>query len=170
MAGRLGYDENGRLEISCYAQGVLFVEAETTSVMDHLIADFSHNSQVFRLVPEVDYSGGISSFPLVVLQVTKFKCGGVSLGVGFQHNLGDGTTTFHFINSWADTARGSSPAIALFIDRTLLHARFPPMPKFHHVEYDPSPPLKITMDSQNSDDFNHPLSPPLGSQLINWIS
>ncbi|KAK8663620.1 hypothetical protein V6N13_083429 [Hibiscus sabdariffa] len=152
MAGRLGYDENGRLEISCYAQGVLFVEAETTSVMDHLIADFSDSSQVFRLVPEVDYSQGISSFPLVVLQVTKFKCGGVSLGVGFQHTLGDGTTTFHFINSWADTARGSLPAIAPFIDRTLLRARVPPMPKFHHVEYDPSPPLK-TMDSQNSDDF-----------------
>ncbi|PPR87146.1 hypothetical protein GOBAR_AA33544 [Gossypium barbadense] len=41
IAGRLGYDENGRLEIICNAEGVLFVEAETTSVMEHLIG-FQH--------------------------------------------------------------------------------------------------------------------------------
>ncbi|GMI93052.1 hypothetical protein HRI_002974500 [Hibiscus trionum] len=46
IAGRLGYDKNGRLEISCNAQGVLFVEAETTSIMDPLIADFSENSRL----------------------------------------------------------------------------------------------------------------------------
>ncbi|MBA0779806.1 hypothetical protein Gotri_004011 [Gossypium trilobum] len=69
IAGRLGYDENGRLEIRCNAEGVLFVEAETTSVMEHLIGDFTDYSQVFRLVPKVDYSGGISSYPLLVLQV-----------------------------------------------------------------------------------------------------
>ncbi|PPR83576.1 hypothetical protein GOBAR_AA37136 [Gossypium barbadense] len=69
IAGRLGYDENGRLEIICNAEGVLFVEAETTSVMEHLIGDFTDYSQVFRLVLKVDYSGGISSYQLLVLQV-----------------------------------------------------------------------------------------------------
>ncbi|KAA3480067.1 shikimate O-hydroxycinnamoyltransferase-like [Gossypium australe] len=145
IAGRLGYDENGRLEIICNA------EAETTSVMEHLIGDFTENSQVFRLVPKVDYSGGISSYPLLVLQVTKFKCGGVCLGVGFQHTLGDGTAALHFINSWADTSRDLSPAIAPFIDRTLVRARDPPTPKFHHVEYDPPPVLKSASKSQSND-------------------
>ncbi|KAG4143589.1 hypothetical protein ERO13_D06G200250v2 [Gossypium hirsutum] len=142
IAGRLGYDENGRLEIICKDEGVLFVEAETSSVLEDLIGngDFTHN---FHLVPKVDYSGGISSYPLLVVQqVTKFKCGGVCLGVGFQHTLGDATLAIHFINSWVDTARGVSPAIAPFIDRTLLRARVPPTPKFHHLEYEPSPPLK----------------------------
>ncbi|PPR88503.1 hypothetical protein GOBAR_AA32187 [Gossypium barbadense] len=128
IAGRLG--------------GVLFVEAETSSVLEDLIGngDFTDNS---HLVPKVDYSGGISSYPLLVLQqVTKFKCGGVCLGVGFQHTLGDGTSAIHFINSWAETARGVPPAIAPFIDRTLLRARVPPMPKFHHLEYEPYTPLK----------------------------
>ncbi|KAE8694914.1 putative Hydroxycinnamoyl CoA shikimate/quinate hydroxycinnamoyltransferase [Hibiscus syriacus] len=67
-----------------------------------------------------------------------------------QHTLGDATSVRHFINSWADTTRGLSPAVAPFINRTLLRARVPPMPKFHHVEYDPSPPLK-TMVSHSDD-------------------
>lgn len=60
VAGRLGCDENGRLEIVCNEDGVLFIEAETTAVMDnHLIEDFSDTSEVLQLVPEVDYSRGI---------------------------------------------------------------------------------------------------------------
>nr|KJB71596.1 hypothetical protein B456_011G132100 [Gossypium raimondii] len=151
IAGRLGYDENGRLEIICNGEGVLFVEAETTSVMEHLIGDFTENHQVLSLVPKVDYSEGISSYPLIVLQVTKFKCGGVCLGVGIQHTLGDGAAALHFINSWADTSRGLTPAIAPFIDRTLLRARDPPTPKLHHVEYDPSPALMSASKSQSDD-------------------
>ncbi|KAG4125780.1 hypothetical protein ERO13_D10G118900v2 [Gossypium hirsutum] len=151
VAGRLGYDENGRLEIICNGEGVLFVEAETTAVMEHLIGAFAENHQVLRLVPKVDYSEGISSYPLILLQVTKFKCGGVCLGVGIQHTLGDGAAALHFINSWADTSRGLTPAIAPFIDRTLLRARDPPTPKLHHVEYDPSPALKSALKSQSDD-------------------
>ncbi|KAK5826869.1 hypothetical protein PVK06_021802 [Gossypium arboreum] len=72
IAGRLGYGENGRLEIICNDEGVLFVEAETSSVLEDLIGndDFTHNSQ---LVPKVDYSGGISSYPLLVVQVIPKK-------------------------------------------------------------------------------------------------
>ncbi|XVE80818.1 hypothetical protein DITRI_Ditri15bG0011100 [Diplodiscus trichospermus] len=154
IAGRLGFDEKGRLEIICNEEGVLFVEAETSSVMDQIIGDFSDNS---KLVPKVDYSGGISSYPLLVLQVTTFKCGGVCLGVGFQHTLGDGMSALHFINSWADTARGLSPSVAPFIDRTLLCARIPPTPTFQHAEFDPPPSMNTTSHSiPTSDDLNKP--------------
>lgn len=146
IAGRLGFDENGRLEIICNAEGVLFIEAETTSVMEQFIGDFD-NAEVLRLVPTVDYSGGISSYPLLVLQVTTFKCGGVCLGVGLQHTLADGTSALHFINSWANMARGLSPSIAPLHDRTLLCARVPPTPTFHHVEYDPPLSMKTTEQS-----------------------
>ncbi|GMJ15869.1 hydroxycinnamoyl-CoA shikimate/quinate hydroxycinnamoyl transferase [Hibiscus trionum] len=133
IAGRLGYDESGRLEIVCNGEGVLFVEAETSSDSD---------GSKFALVPKFDYSGGISSYPLLGLQVTTFKCGGVSLGVSIHHTLVDGHSGNHFINSWADTARGVSPSIAPVLDRTILRARDPPTPKFHHVEFEPSPELQ----------------------------
>ncbi|WRX22842.1 hypothetical protein QQP08_015329 [Theobroma cacao] len=74
IAGRLGYDENGRLEIICNAKGVLFIEAETTSIMDDLVKEFKDDSEGPQLVPKIDYSGGISSYPLLGLQQQALDC------------------------------------------------------------------------------------------------
>ncbi|MFS7940432.1 putative quinate O-hydroxycinnamoyltransferase [Helianthus anomalus] len=79
-----------------------------------------------------------------------FKCGGVSLGVATHHRVADGTSTFHFKNTWSDIARGLDITLPPFIDRTLLRARDPPQPLFKHVEYHPDPTV------------NSPLQIPLG--------
>lgn len=68
MAGRLKRDEDGRIEIDCNAEGVLFVEAETSSVVDDF-GDFAPTMELRKLIPPVDYSDGISSYPILVLQV-----------------------------------------------------------------------------------------------------
>nr|UGB90597.1 hydroxycinnamoyl-CoA shikimate/quinate hydroxycinnamoyl transferase [Sinopodophyllum hexandrum] len=141
MAARLKRDEDGRIEIDCDGQGVLLVVAETGSVIDDF-GDFAPTLELRQLIPAVDYSGDISSYPLLVLQVTHFKCGGVSLGVGMQHHVADGASGLHFINTWSDMARGLDLTIPPFIDRTLLRARDPPTPVFKHVEYQPPPPMK----------------------------
>ncbi|KAL1554100.1 shikimate O-hydroxycinnamoyltransferase [Salvia divinorum] len=141
MAGRLKRDEDGRIEIDCNAEGVLFVEAESDGAVDDY-GDFAPNLELRRLIPAVDYSLGISEYPLLVLQVTFFKCGGVSLGVGMQHHAADGFSGLHFINTWSDMARGLDITLPPFIDRTLLRARDPPQPQFKHVEYQPPPAMK----------------------------
>ncbi|KAM7253708.1 hypothetical protein ACFE04_031390 [Oxalis oulophora] len=146
MAGRLKRDDDGRIEIDCNAEGVLFVEAETNSVIDDF-GDFAPTLELKKLIPAVDYSRGISSFPLLVLQVTYFKCGGVSLGVGMQHHAADGFSGLHFVNTWSDMARGLDLSIPPFIDRTLLRARDPPQPAFHHIEYQPPPSMKTPVQS-----------------------
>ncbi|KAK9922798.1 hypothetical protein M0R45_031245 [Rubus argutus] len=97
--------------------------------------------------PHVDYAAGISSYPLLVLQLTYFKCGGVSLGVGMQHHAADGFSGLHFVNTWSDMARGLDLTIPPFIDRTLLRARDPPQPAFPHIEYQPAPPMKNSQQS-----------------------
>lgn len=73
MAGRLARDEKGRVEINCNAEGALFVEAETDVVIDDLIGDTIRSSELWRLVPTVDYAADISSYPLTLLQVHTFR-------------------------------------------------------------------------------------------------
>lgn len=68
MAARLKRDEDGRIELDCNAEGVLFVEAETSSVIDDF-GDFAPTLELRQLIPAVDYSKGIESYPLLVLQV-----------------------------------------------------------------------------------------------------
>ncbi|GMP34448.1 hypothetical protein CsSME_00007311 [Camellia sinensis var. sinensis] len=146
MAGRLGRDEDGRIEIDCNAEGVLFVEAVTEACVDDF-GDFAPTLELRQLIPTVDYSGGISSYPLLVLQVTYFKCGGVSLGVGMQHHVADGASGLHFVNTWSDMTHGLDLTIPPFIDRTLLRARDPPQPAFRHIEYQPPPSMKAPSQS-----------------------
>ncbi|WCJ30120.1 HXXXD-type acyl-transferase family protein [Euphorbia peplus] len=141
LAGRLGRDENGRIEIDCNGDGAMFIEAETTSFLEDF-GDFTPCSDTLQLVPDFDYSLDISSYPLLAIQLTRFKCGSVCLGVRLHHTVADGTSAIYFINSWSDIARGISIAIPPFIDRTLLDARVPPIPTFRHSEYDSPPKMK----------------------------
>ncbi|PWA80782.1 Chloramphenicol acetyltransferase-like domain-containing protein [Artemisia annua] len=150
MGGRLNEDQDGRIEIDCQGQGVLFVEAESNGVLDDF-GDFAPRVEFLKLFPTVDYSLGIESFPLLVVQVTYFKCGGVSLGVGIDHHVADGLSMLHFINSWSEMARGLDLTLPPFIDRTLLLSRDPPQPTFEHTEFQPvpsmkSPPIKSLSD------------------------
>ncbi|KAF5177976.1 Hydroxycinnamoyl-CoA shikimate/quinate hydroxycinnamoyltransferase [Thalictrum thalictroides] len=149
MGGRLMRDEDGRIEINCNGAGILFVEAVTDSIIDDF-GDFAPTLELRQLIPTVDYSGDISSYPLLVLQVTHFKCGGVSLGVGMQHHAADGASGLHFINTWSDMARGIDLTIPPFIDRTLLKARDPPTPAFKHIEYQPPPSMKVPLSETDS--------------------
>ncbi|XP_077238155.1 shikimate O-hydroxycinnamoyltransferase-like [Tasmannia lanceolata] len=141
MAGRLKRDEDGRIEIHCNGAGVLFVESDTNAVIDDF-GDFAPTMELKQLIPSINYTEDISAYPLLVLQFTYFKCGGVSLGVGMQHHVADGYSGLHFINHWSDVARGLDLTIPPFIDRTLLLAQDPPTPKFHHIEYQPPPSMK----------------------------
>lgn len=67
IAGRLQRDAKGRIEIDCNGEGAAFVEAEAEADLDDL-GDFAPHPDIC-LTPKVDYSQGISSFPLLLVQV-----------------------------------------------------------------------------------------------------
>ncbi|KAG9444237.1 hypothetical protein H6P81_015577 [Aristolochia fimbriata] len=143
LAGRLGRDENGRIDIDCNGEGALFVEAETDSYVDDM-GGFAPSPELKKFLPDVRdiYSGDVSYFPLFMVQVTRFKCGGVTVGTGLHHFAADGTSALHFINHWADIARlGDAAELAVepHFDRTPLRPRDPSSPSFPHVEYQPPP-------------------------------
>ncbi|KAL1552951.1 shikimate O-hydroxycinnamoyltransferase [Salvia divinorum] len=140
FAGRLRRDDRGRIEINCSGEGVLFTEAECDGAVDDL-GGFASRPDVC-LVPAVDYSRGISTFPLLLVQLTRFKCGGVSLGFTSEHHLTDGISAQHFNKSWGEIARGLTPSVPPFLDRRLLASRTPPRPSIPHIEHSPPPSLK----------------------------
>ncbi|PIA45900.1 hypothetical protein AQUCO_01600270v1 [Aquilegia coerulea] len=86
VAGRLKKDKNGRLEIECNGEGALFVEAYTESNLADL-GDFEPSMELMKLIPSLGKGQDIFSSPLMLLQVTYFNCGGVSLGVAAEHTV-----------------------------------------------------------------------------------
>ncbi|KAL1217521.1 Shikimate O-hydroxycinnamoyltransferase [Cardamine amara subsp. amara] len=137
-AGRLQKDKNGRLEVQCNGEGVLFVEAETDSTVQD-IGLLTQSLDLSQLVPTIDYSGDISSFPLLLFQVTYFKCGTICLGSSIHHTFGEAASLGYIMQAWSQTIQGLPVKITPFFDRTILRARDPPSPLFAHTEYQPPP-------------------------------
>ncbi|CAM0951419.1 unnamed protein product [Alopecurus aequalis] len=132
FAGRLGVGRGGRAEIDCNAEGALFVVARSEAALDDFEAGFTPSKAMRDMfVPPYDPAG--AEAPLLMLQVTFFRCGGVALGTAMHHFVIDGRSAFHFIQTWASIARGDASAIVPpSLDRTPLRARSPPTVLFDH--------------------------------------
>uniref|UniRef100_A0A2N9FUP4 Uncharacterized protein n=1 Tax=Fagus sylvatica TaxID=28930 RepID=A0A2N9FUP4_FAGSY len=124
LAGRLKWIEGGRLQVDCNAIGVQVLEAHSDLKLDEL-GDFAPTGTVEDLVPKIDYTTPIEEWPLLRVQLTRFVCGGLSVGVAISHTLVDGLSTTNFINSWAKLARGDNldDHEIPFLDRTVLRSK-----------------------------------------------
>ncbi|CAN6182324.1 unnamed protein product [Urochloa humidicola] len=134
FAGRLGVGQDGRAEIDCNADGALFVVARSEAALDEFEDGFAPSKAMNDLfVPPYEAAG--PEAPLLLLQVTFFRCGGVALGTAMHHFVIDGRSAFNFIRTWASIARGdASTAIASpSLDRTPLRARPHPSVLFDHT-------------------------------------
>ncbi|KAM0831585.1 hypothetical protein ACQ4PT_065429 [Festuca glaucescens] len=121
LAGRLGTDSDGRIEVNCNAEGALFVVAHS----DRTVEDFSDSPELRKLLcPRVQPSSVI-----LAVQVTFLGCGGAIVGTAGHHAVVDGSSMFHFIRTWASYCRdGERAAIEPPChDRALLRARSPPV-------------------------------------------
>ncbi|KAI8570288.1 hypothetical protein RHMOL_Rhmol01G0022800 [Rhododendron molle] len=143
LAGRLQRTGRGRLEVNCNSMGVLFLETESEAKISDF-GDFTPTSETRALIPSVDYNKPIDELPLLLVQVTKFSCGGISLGLGISHVLADGRCAAHFVSEWARIARGEEPENLPFLDRTVLKLEEEDLtpPKFDHLEFG-KPPMLI---------------------------
>ncbi|CAI9115641.1 OLC1v1016605C1 [Oldenlandia corymbosa var. corymbosa] len=144
LAGRLretngGGSGGGRVELHCNNSvdgGALFVEAESDLTIDDF-GDFCPTPELRSLIPSVDFDViPVDEAPLLILQVTKLKCGGISLGTGISHVVGDGQSAGHFFTEWVKIARREKSDDHPFLDRTVLqefekdHRRILPSPDF----------------------------------------
>ncbi|CAL5211039.1 unnamed protein product [Lathyrus oleraceus] len=112
LAGRLKITEHKDNTISCSLicnnAGALFSHAfvENTSVAHILEATYvpSIVASFFPSVGVRNYEG--ASQPLLAVQVTELV-DGIFIGCTFNHVVVDGSSIWHFINSWAEISRSS---------------------------------------------------------------
>ncbi|KAL2502440.1 Spermidine hydroxycinnamoyl transferase [Forsythia ovata] len=157
MAGRLHEIGRSRLELHCNGEGAILVEAESEmKIQDFALDDFLPNAAMRDLIPKMDYSATpIQEQPLLLAQLTKFSCGGISLGLGISHILVDGPSALHFVNEWSNIARGETTRIVPFFDRKILQIEEPPssMKKFSVLL---TPPPLLTGHSDNMEQRKMP--------------
>ncbi|XP_058094089.1 acyltransferase GLAUCE [Magnolia sinica] len=135
LAGRLRFDpQAGRLEIDCNGAGVGFAVATSELSLDE-IGDMVYPNPAFRqLIFAKEAILGPEDQPLMLLQVTSFKCGGFAFGITNNHTTFDGFSFKIFLENLASLASDKPLAITPYSNRHLLAARSPPTVTFSHPE------------------------------------
>ncbi|GMJ13575.1 EMBRYO DEFECTIVE 3009, DEFECTIVE IN CUTICULAR RIDGES, PERMEABLE LEAVES3 [Hibiscus trionum] len=121
LGGKLGKDDEGvfRVDYDDDMDGVEVSEAIAEGIaVDELAAD-EGTSSLKDLIP---YNGVLNleglHRPLLSVQLTKLK-DGVAVGCAFNHAILDGTSTWHFMSSWAKICSGSNSVdVPPFLERT----------------------------------------------------
>ncbi|OVA13989.1 Transferase [Macleaya cordata] len=121
LAGRLGKDEEGVLRVVCDDENAVVevVEAVAEGVGVAELAEEESSDFLHEIVP---YTGVMNleglHRPLLAVQFTKLK-DGLAIGCAFNHAILDGSSTWHFMSSWAEICRGSTTiSVPPFHDRT----------------------------------------------------
>ncbi|KAK4430469.1 Benzyl alcohol O-benzoyltransferase [Sesamum alatum] len=147
FAGRLREMAGRKLVVECTGEGVLFIEAEA----DVRLQQFGDAPQppfpcMEELLYDVPGSGGILNCPLLLMQVTRLKCGGLIFALRYNHTMSDAFGLFRFIFTVAELARGAKiPSVLPVWQRHLLNARDPPRVSYAHHEYDNIPDTNKTL-------------------------
>ncbi|XP_021910078.1 spermidine coumaroyl-CoA acyltransferase [Carica papaya] len=126
LAGKLKrQSHDGKLQINCNADGVPFLVATADCQLSSLRyldgIDVETAKKFVFNYPSDD--SNIGYHPLV-LQVTKFSCGGFTIGMGLSHAMCDGFGAAQFFRALAELASGKSePTVKPVWERERLAAK-----------------------------------------------
>ncbi|KAH7658061.1 Transferase protein [Dioscorea alata] len=168
LAGRFSsqheLDSDGKVTgtfvfIDCNNEGAEFVHAEAKSIsVEDVLAP---NSDVpifiqsfFQLDGASNYDG--HSFSLVAVQLTVLA-DGIFLACSFNHAAADGTSFWHFMNTWAEISR----------TKTTVPSRPPVLDRYFMDGV--KPPLKLPV-SHESDFIDRFSPPPLREKMFHFTS
>ncbi|KAL3342129.1 hypothetical protein AABB24_026249 [Solanum stoloniferum] len=122
LAGKLGKDEEGVFKVECDDEmnGVEVIVAEAEGIEVANLTDHQKGINKFQdLIPynKILNLEGLHR-PLLAVQLTKLK-DGLAMGLAFNHAVLDGTSTWHFMISWAQLCSGAtSISVPPFLERT----------------------------------------------------
>ncbi|KAI6669972.1 hypothetical protein NL676_004857 [Syzygium grande] len=128
LAGRLARNSEGKLEVDCQKKlGVPFVEASANCDIVNLGDKRLLDSNVLQKLVYRDFPEDVREVaPLLTAQVTRFRCGGFTLGIAINHCMVDASSGMNFMNSWAEIARGRPLSLIPCHDRIIMKSRVPP--------------------------------------------
>lgn len=96
--------------LKCNDGGIRCIEAQCSKTVAEWLAMDDHQSTNDHLLVHHQPLGPQLVFsPLVYLQITWFKCGGVSLGLSWAHILGDAFSAVAFANLYGQSLSGNQP-------------------------------------------------------------
>lgn len=131
LTGRFEADDRGRRCIHLNDAGVLVVEATAAAdLADALAHDVS--AHIDDLYPKADKDR--ADEPLLLVQLTRYACGGLVIGTACHHQVADGQSMSVFHTAWAAAVRSDSAVLpSPFVDRAATAVpRSPPEPAFDH--------------------------------------
>lgn len=147
FAGRLREGPGRKLFVDCTDEGVVFIEADANVTLEQ----FGQALQppfpcLEELLYDVPGTGGVLNCPLLLIQVTRLKCGGFIFALRHNHTMSDAAGLVQFMSAVGEIARGaSSPSVSPVWQREILNARNPPRVTCEHREYDEVPDTKGTI-------------------------
>ncbi|MCD9640863.1 hypothetical protein HAX54_026573 [Datura stramonium] len=139
LAGRIvELGDNKKLVVDCNGEGILFAEADAHVELDKLGDNIKPPCPYLdQLLYNVPGSDGILGCPLLLVQVTRFSCGGFAVGFKFNHTMMDAYGMKLFFNALTELIQGASTPIILPVwQRDLFSARSSPCITCTHHEFD----------------------------------
>ncbi|KVH97480.1 rosmarinate synthase-like [Cynara cardunculus var. scolymus] len=119
LAGDIAWNAADREnQIHCNNQGVDFIQAFADVQLKELNFYDLDESIEGKLMPK-------KLRGVCAIQVTELKCGGMVIGIMFDHRIADGYSSNMFISSWADIARSETPSMLPSFQKSILNPRNP---------------------------------------------
>lgn len=136
FAGRLRDASAGKLVVDCTGEGVLFVEADA----DVALEEFGDLQPPFPcwddLLHDVPGSLTLTHSPLLLIQVTRLRCGGFIFALRLNHTMCDAVGLVQFMSALGEMAKGlPRPSVHPVWKREILRPRTNPNVKFPLYEY-----------------------------------
>ncbi|EFJ24714.1 BAHD family acyltransferase, clade I [Selaginella moellendorffii] len=125
LAGRFTDGESEKPRINCNDAGVPFIEA---AMLRKSLGDFLASPHCMDLCSELAHveSSELADAPHIApVSVTRFKSGGLAVGVSYNHFLIDGYSFWHFMKSWSEVACGQSISLPPVHSREILISQPP---------------------------------------------
>nr|GMD67072.1 spermidine coumaroyl-CoA acyltransferase-like [Ipomoea batatas] len=121
LAGKLKRNSNGRLEITCNGDGVPFMEATADCALSSLNYFDGTDVKIGREFVFYWPSHSAAGYHPLVLQVTRFSCGGFTVGMGLSHSVCDGYGAALFFRAMTELATGKEhPSVKPVWEREIL--------------------------------------------------